>query len=136
MPATLKLEEFGRLVRIAFPGCDVYLVGSAAVSKEWRDVDVRCLLTDAQYRRYVGEPGQRLTLIEAGGESEPYFSEEAHSSAWPTGKRRSALTLAFAELARTMTGLPVDFQFQTYLYANGYYGRKKHGTVRVPLGLE
>jgi hypothetical protein len=136
MPATLKLEEFGRLVRIAFPGCDVYLVGTAAMSKEWRDVDVRCLLTNAQYRRYVGEPGQRLTLIEPDADRPSYFSEEAHSSAWPTGKRRTSLTLAFAELAKTMTGLPVDFQFQTFQHANACYSRKLHGTIRVPLGLE
>lgn len=134
MPATIKLEEFGRLVRIAFPGCDVYLVGTAAISKEWRDVDVRCFLTERQYVRYVGEPGQRLTLIEPPPESThpPYYSEEAHASAWPCGMRRTSLTLAFAELGRQMTGLPIDFQFQTYQHANSAY----KGGRRSPLGLE
>lgn len=132
MPTTIRLEQFGELVREAFPGCDVYLVGTAATSKTWRDVDVRCLLSERLYVRYVGEPGERLTLVERTVDGKPadYYAEEANASAWPVGKRRTALTLAFAALAREMTGLPVDFQFQTVKHANTRYSG-----ARVPLGL-
>src|SRR5579884_2148120 len=54
-PAYKKLHLFAELVEQAFPGCEVYLTGTAAVSKEWRDVDVRCVLPGPLYRRYAGD---------------------------------------------------------------------------------
>lgn len=126
-PAWMKLNLFGQLVREAFPGAIPYLVGSAATGKEWRDVDVRVMLDPAEWERFVGE-GWTFD-----GDSETDYATakmEAMTNARPTGRRRTALQLAFAELGRQMTGLPIDFQFQWEQGANDQYG----GNARVALG--
>lgn len=46
MPAYLLLQEFGSQVWHAF-GTPPYLVGSALDGKQWRDVDIRLILADA-----------------------------------------------------------------------------------------
>ena len=95
MPATLWLEQFGSYVWDAFGGVP-YLVGSAITGdKPPRDVDVRLLLEDAQYRAEYGDPDQSHT-----------------NAKWV------AMTLAFTALAHQMTGLPVDFQIQPREWAN------------------
>lgn len=106
MPAWLQLQQFGRVASDAF-GATAYLVGSAARSKQWRDVDVRVILPDDEYERLLG----------------PRRRPEALSLRW------SALCLAFATLGREMTGLPIDFQIQQRTHANRYDG------VRHPLIL-
>ncbi|MGW1527554.1 hypothetical protein [Streptomyces sp. NPDC002159] len=57
MPATLHLNAFGRDIAEAF-GQTPYLVGSAAVGKEWRDVDVRLMLPDEQFDQLFPEHGK------------------------------------------------------------------------------
>ena len=52
MPAALLLDEFGSQVWSAF-GSPPYLVGSALAGKKWRDVDVRLILSDEEYRPWV-----------------------------------------------------------------------------------
>ena len=117
MPGWITLNLFGRLVRDAFPGAIPYLVGSAARGKEWRDVDVRLMVTADQYERWVGE-GWRSSSPNHEAATEPnYFDamqENSKVNSMPTGRRRTAVTLAFAELGRQMTGMPVDFQFDLY----------------------
>lgn len=107
-PGLIRLNLFGRIVDEVF-GTMPYLVGSAARGKQWRDVDVRLILTDEEYRQWCGEPAR---------------------PEW-VNPRWSGLCLAFATLGREMTGLPVDFQIQTMAMANELFG----GEVRVPLGL-
>lgn len=108
MPATLYLEEFGSLVWHAF-GTPPYLVGSALRGKEWRDVDVRVILEDEEY----------LSLF--GPES---FMER-------TNGKWSAFCMAFSELGRRLTGLPIDFQIQSQSLAN----KKFREEPRSALGL-
>lgn len=62
----------------------------------WRDVDVRLMLDDEVY--------------EAMGFGDP---KRPHDNA-----RWVAFTLAFTELGRKMTGLPIDFQIQQTSRAN------------------
>ena len=109
MPAALHLDAFGREINDAF-GHLPYLVGSAAVGKEWRDVDVRLILPDDEFDRLFPPvaPGQ-----------------------FPDGLW-SLLCAAISELARQRTGLPVDFQIQRASFANGRFPRAH---VRQALGL-
>lgn len=95
MPAALHLDAFGREIEAAF-GHMPYLVGTAAIGKTWRDVDVRLILPDDEF--------------------EALFPPlEPHALA--DGKW-GLLCAALSELARVRTGLPVDFQIQRATYAN------------------
>lgn len=107
MPAALHLDAFGREINDAF-GHLPYLVGTASVGKQWRDVDVRLILPDDEFDALfppVG-PGQ-----------------------FPDGLW-SLLCAAISELAKARTGLPVDFQIQRQSYANDRFSG-----VRQALGL-
>ncbi len=113
MPAALWLEEFGSQVWATF-GSPPYLVGSVMKSKRgWRDVDVRVILDDKEWKLW--------------GFGEPDEGSCHHNGKWV------ALCMAFSELGRKMTGLPIDFQIQQQTYANKHYGRQ-HGHVRSSLG--
>lgn len=98
MPAALHLNQFGSYVWDAF-GSPPYLVGSALQGKGWRDVDVRLILSDEEY--------------EAQGLGDP---RDPHGNG-----KWVALVMAFAELGRRMTGLPIDFQIQQQSWANKNY---------------
>lgn len=110
MPAALWLDEFGAICADFF-GAHVYHVGSStgiASERNWRDVDVRVILTDEEYAELgLGDPAH------------PH-----HNRRWV------ALTLAFTALGRQMTGLPIDFQVQQQSYAN-----EKHAGARSALGI-
>lgn len=97
MPAALHLEAFGREIEAAF-GRLPYLVGTAAIGKTWRDVDVRLILSDEEF-------DQLFPAVEQGQ---------------PDG-RWGLLCAAISELARIRTGLPVDFQIQRQSHANDRY---------------
>ena len=107
MPALLYLELFAGVLEDAF-GTTAYLVGSAARGKEWRDVDVRVILSKEEFNRYCGNFDQKPERL---------------------NRQWSALCLAFAELGRGMTGLPIDFQLQESEEANRLWPNE----VRVPL---
>lgn len=107
MPASIRLVAVAARVSDAF-GATCYLVGSALQSKDWRDVDVRLILSDEEFERWF--PGY-----------------DRVSQAHPTW---SLLCDALSELARQMTGLPVDFQIQGQTEANA-----KYPGMRSALGL-
>jgi hypothetical protein len=109
MPAALHLEAFGREINDAF-GHLPYLVGSAAIGKQWRDVDVRLILPDDEFDALF-----------------PDHTRPPHQDG-----RWALLCAAISELARQRTGLPVDFQIQRQSYANDRYPRPK---VRLALGI-
>jgi hypothetical protein len=98
MPAMLHLEAFGREIEAAF-GHLPYLVGSAAKSKAWRDVDVRLILPDPEFDALFP----------------PLKPHALADGMW------SLLCAALSELARVRTGLPVDFQIQRMSHANDRY---------------
>ena len=100
MPAALKLDLFADLLWEVF-GNTAYLVGSALSDKSgWRDVDIRSILTDKEYERWF--PGLN--------------PDDTHRCAKWCG-----LVLAFTELGKTMTGLPIDFQIDQQTYANSHH---------------
>lgn len=98
MPNWLYLNLFGKVVFDAF-GDWPFLVGSAATGKQWRDVDVRLILDDERYVELVGKVGRPEAM----------------------NKRWCAFNMAFSELGRHMTGLPIDFQIQRQTDANALY---------------
>ena len=105
-PACLKLEVFGDWIWKAF-GTPAYLVGSAAVSKTWRDIDIRLILDDAEYAQW--------------------FKDES-------GSRDPLWTLicgGISELGKAMTGLPIDFQIQSQTHANTHYGKQPRHALGV-----
>ena len=100
MPAWLKLLQFGEYVYAGF-GHVSYLVGSALYGKQWRDVDVRLLIPDDEWK-------------------ELKFGDPKHRDG---NARLCAVTLAWTSLGREMTGLPIDFQIQQSSWANELFGR-------------
>jgi hypothetical protein len=94
MPAGIWLTKFGAIVRDYF-GHVPYHVGSSLMSKQWRDVDIRLILSDEEFAGRFG----------------PDKSAE-------TNPKLAAITLAFATLGKEMTGLPIDFQIQQQAAAN------------------
>lgn len=107
MPHALYLHDFGSIVWDAFGDCP-YHVGSSLKGKQWRDVDVRLILADEEY--------------EACGFGDPLYPHQ--NAKW------RALCMAFAELGRKMTGLPIDFQIQQRTTAN-----KREPGPRSALGM-
>jgi hypothetical protein len=102
MPATIKLHRFGRVCRDAFDAT-AYLVGSALHTTDWRDVDVRVILSDEEYERQIGELRHPPIL----------------------NARYAALCEAFSALGREMTGLPIDFQIDQQSDANERYDKAR-----------
>lgn len=103
------LNEACRVVREAFSDVSygVYQVGSSLVRRNWRDVDVRCLV----------EPAKWDALFGAGDD----------------GAILKFLNVAISGYLRERTGLPIDFQFQHTDRANTEFSTKK-GHVRNALG--
>lgn len=98
MPHSLWLNEFGSQVWSAFDEIP-YHVGSSLFGKQWRDVDVRVMLDDEAYKS-----------IGFGDPKHPHQNLK-----WVS------LCLAFSELGKRMTGLPIDFQIQQTTLANEQY---------------
>ena len=77
----------------------IYLVGSALTRKEWRDVDVRQIISDEEFERRFGE------FVE------PY--ERNHFL--------RAFNLGVSAAMRAYSGLPIDYQVQPITKANELY---------------
>jgi hypothetical protein len=110
-PEILYLNEFGSQLWSAFDEVP-YHVGSSLTKTKWRDVDVRVLLSDEIYSQMgFGNPNS------------------PHSNA-----KWVAYCMAFSELGKRITGLPIDFQIQTITKANELYS-SKNGHRRSALGI-
>jgi hypothetical protein len=105
-PETFYLNAFGQLVYDAF-GSPPYLVGSATHGKKWRDVDVRLILADDEWKLLgFGEP---------------------HNP----GAKWVANCMAFSALGKHITGLPIDFQIQQQTDANIRFGGKREALLWI-----
>lgn len=107
MPAGIWLTKFGVILHDYF-GHVAYHVGSSLTSKDWRDVDVRVILPDAEFEGRFG----------------------SNRSA-ETNPRLAAITLAFAALGKQMTGLPIDLQLQPESWANSRYPNRRSALIEV-----
>ncbi len=109
MPESIYLEWYGVLLSKAFDKTP-YHVGSSLKQKiGWRDVDVRIILSDKEWKKYG-----------FGDMSYPNLKWSVYCS-------------AFSELGKKITGLPIDFQIQHEDIAQKYYGSDEYG--RSALGI-
>jgi hypothetical protein len=117
-PAVFKLEEAIRPVCSAFGayegvgGC--YLVGSALVRPDWRDVDVRLILDDDAF---MAEFPDCYSV-----------NHYEHNARW------LLLTVSISEYLSLRTGLPIDFQIQPQSVANARHA-VSDGHGRSAIGL-
>lgn len=109
MPMALKLDEFGSHIWSVF-GEPPYLVGSALRGKDWRDVDVRMIISDEEWDRWnFGDPCC------------PHRNEK-----WVS------LCQAYAALGNQMTNLPIDFQIQQRTSANAEHPGPRSAIGMIP----
>lgn len=111
-PQFFLLNQACRMVEEAFAfGYGTFLVGSSLVRRDYRDVDVRTIVSDEDFARLF--PG-------------------CGDAAWrhPTW---SLVCSAIAAYLSSASGLPVDFQIQSMTEANRDYGGPEH--KRNALGL-
>ena len=107
-PAIFALELACRDLNEAFGGFGCYLVGSALSRSDWRDVDIRYIMSDADFAILFPNAGQ-------------YWEHDA---------RWLLLTVAISERLQKLTGLPIDFQIQPQTHANA-----RHPGPRNAMGL-
>lgn len=110
-PACFALELACKPINAAFGGFGCYLVGSALERDDWRDIDVRYIMADDEFKTEF-----------------PAINMKAHT--WEFDPKWILLSTGMAAYLSKATGLPVDFQFQPQTHAN-----EKHKGKRHPLGL-
>lgn len=111
-PHFYNLNQACALINRAFDGT-CYLVGSSLTKRDYRDVDVRLILDDAEYDRIFRAP-------DAGW----------LSAYW------SLLCTSISLWLRQQADLPVDFQIQRMTQANENHSLKEGtGTRRSALGF-
>ena len=111
----LKLRNACILIDQAYYPC--FLVGSCITSPSYRDVDVRCIIQDAEFDHMFPASTKR-DLFDA---------------------RWSLLCNSISDWLSSMTGLPVDFQFQKMSLANERFPGERqaltmhtsHGDARI-----
>lgn len=109
-PAIFALTQACQDLNRAFGGFGCYLVGSAMERPDWRDVDVRFILSDEEF----------ATLFPGA---------EVHSGAWEFDQRWLIMTISISERLSKLTGLPIDFQFQPQTHANKQHGEKPRNAL-------
>lgn len=93
-------------------GC-CYLVGSSMERPDWRDVDVRYIMSDQEFSDMF--PGVDLST---------------DSAIWELNPRWLLFNTSICEWMRRQTGLPIDFQIQPQTFAN-----ERHDKMRSAIGL-
>ena len=107
-PEAYNLNNVASVLNEAF-GYNNYLVGSAITKRDFRDVDIRCILDDAEFERLF--PGCTQNYSTYG--------------LW------SLMCGAISEWISHRTGLKIDFQIQRQTDANVQYPKE----ARHCLGL-
>ena len=107
-PHAFHLEHACAMIHQAFGDCP-YLVGSCLMKRDYRDVDVRLILSDEQFAHHFPACGDH---------------PERHAL-W------SLMCSTISDWLSKRTGLPIDFQIQQRTAANKMYPRRP----RRPMGL-
>lgn len=107
-PAVFALEIACQTVSKAFGGYGCYVVGSSMERADWRDVDVRLIMSDAEFSALFPDAGEH----------------------WEFDPRWLLLTVSISGYLSKVTGLPIDFQFQPQTHAN-----ERHKGQRNAIGL-
>lgn len=113
-PAVFNLNAACKLVNDALGdrGYGCYLVGSSLRKRDYRDVDVRYIMADADFDQLFP------------GIAAPYILHPL----W------SLMCTSISTWLRQQTGLPVDFQIQRQTQANAEYSSET-GHGREPMGF-
>ena len=114
-PAFFNLNMACIAINKAFSehGYGCYLVGSAITRRDFRDVDVRFIVSDEDWSAMFGtDSADRPDL----------------------NPRWSVMCASISCWLQQQTGLPVDFQFQQQTAANAEFSREE-GHTREPLGM-
>ena len=111
-PAIFQLELLCKQLNDAFGGFGCYHVGSSLERADWRDVDVRLILSDDEF--YALFPGVN----------------RPSTGSWEHDPRWLIMTTAISKWMSDLTGLPVDFQMQPQTAANSV-----HKGQRSALGM-
>lgn len=106
-PAVFALEMACQQINDAFGVTASYVVGSSNERADWRDIDVRMIMSDDKFADEF--PGAAGT--------------------WELHPKWLLLTCAISAWLSKQTGLPVDFQFQPRTHAN-----TAHKGARMPVG--
>jgi hypothetical protein len=115
-PEFFHLNSLCRILNDAF-GYHNYLVGSSIIKRDFRDVDIRCILEDEEFDRMF--PDSKGTAGTGKGEC-----------SWVHDARWSILCASISEWLSTRSNLKVDFQIQRQTNANEMYphglGHERH----------
>ena len=87
-------------------GPHLYLVGSSLVTREYRDVDIRCILPDEEFAHF-------FPALKTGG-------SPSRNALWSV--MCSAISLQLSQ----QSSLPVDFQIQSQTEANAEFDGRRH----------
>ena len=110
-PAVFLLELACQHVNAAFRSYGCYVVGSSLERADWRDVDVRMIMSDEEFAKLFPD----ASLVTASWEFDP---------------RWLLMTTALSAHLSKASGLPIDFQFQPQTFAN-----ERHKGPRNAIGL-
>ncbi len=110
VPHVFNLNHACFVIQQAFGWGSCYLVGSATARRDYRDVDVRVILDDAEFERLFPGCTQNRAL-------HPLWS---------------LVCAAISNYLEAHTGLPIDFQIQSRTEANN---EQEHPGKRIPLGI-
>jgi hypothetical protein len=110
-PAVFLLELCCQQINDAFGDYGCYLVGSALERQNWRDVDVRFIMDDDEFRKLFPDTYTDSVL-------------------WEFNPRWTIINAGIAEWIKGRTGLPIDFQIQPQTWAN-----ERHDKQRSALGI-
>ena len=103
-PAYFVLDQACSQIWQAFDGFGCYIVGSSLERPDWRDVDIRFIMSDEEFATLFPHAGQH----------------------WEQDERWLLLTISISQWISKTTGLPVDFQFQPQTHANERHKGKRH----------
>lgn len=101
-----NLQHACRVLTASF-GFRTYQVGSSIARSDFRDVDLRCILSDAEFDSFIGKNQSRLRF----------------------------LNVSISEWIQARTGLNVDFQFQRQTEANKEFDGPRH-FIGLPFAQE
>jgi hypothetical protein len=110
-PKVFALHAACQQINDAFGSFGCYLVGSALERPDWRDVDIRFIMPDDEFRKLFPD-------VHPGG------------CFWEYDPRWLLLITSISEHLSRVTGLPIDFQIQPQTFAN-----ENHNKQRNAIGL-
>jgi len=112
-PAIFFLELACSHLNRAFGGYGCFMCGSSMERADWRDVDVRMILSDEDFK----------ALFPA--------VENIESPLWEFDSRWLVMTTAISGWLREQTKLPVDFQFQPQTFANAHHSKPRSALGKI-----